>query len=60
MEISSTFWIVVITDWWCQQEETHSTYANVSNVAHSIFQIIPQGFGVEAIGSVERNVIGWR
>jgi len=24
MEISSTFWLPDITDWWRQQEETHS------------------------------------
>jgi len=31
MEISSTFWLPDITDWWCQQEETHSKYADLSN-----------------------------
>jgi hypothetical protein len=33
MEISSTFWIPDITDWWRQQEETQSKYADLSNVA---------------------------
>ena len=48
MEISSTFWIPDITDWWRQQEETHSKYADLSNVAHEIFSIIPHGVGLEA------------
>jgi hypothetical protein len=43
MEISSTFWIPDITDWWRQQEEIHSKYADLSNVARDIFSIIPQG-----------------
>jgi hypothetical protein len=30
--ISSTFWLPPITDWWDQQEETHSKYAGLSNV----------------------------
>jgi len=37
MEISSTFWIPDITDWWRQQEEMHSKYADLSNVACDIF-----------------------
>jgi len=48
MEFSWTFWIPDITDWWRQQEETHSKYANLSNVARNIFSIILQGVGVEA------------
>jgi len=60
MEISCTFWIPDITEWWRQQEETHSKYANLSNVAHDIFSIIPHGVGVEAIFSLGRDVIGWR
>ena len=48
MEISSTFWIPDITDWWRQQEETHLNYADIFNVAHDIFTIIPHGVGVEA------------
>jgi hypothetical protein len=60
MEISSTFWIPDITDWWCQQEETHSKYANHCNVAHYIFSIIPHGVGVEASFSHGQDVIGWR
>jgi hypothetical protein len=37
MEISSTFGIPNITDWWRQQEETHSKYTDLSNVARDIF-----------------------
>jgi hypothetical protein len=33
MEISRTFCIPDITDWWRHQEETHSKYADLSNVA---------------------------
>jgi len=58
MEISSTFWLRDITDWWRQQEETHSKYANLSNVARDIFSIIPHGVGVEASISLGRDVIG--
>ena len=60
MEISSTFWIPAITDWWDQQEETHSKYADLSNVAHNIFSIIPHGVGVKASFSLGRDVNGWR
>jgi len=60
MEISSTFWIPDITDWWRQQEETHSKYADPSNVACDIFFIIPHGVGVEASFSLGRDDIGWR
>jgi len=60
IEISSKFWIPDITDWWRQQEETHSKYADLSNVAHDIFSIIPHGVGVEASFSLGQDVIGWR
>jgi len=60
MEISSTFWLPDITDWWRQQEETHSKYADLSDVARDIFSIIPHGVGVEASFSLGRDVIGWR
>jgi len=46
IEISSTVWIPDITDWWRQQEKTHSKYADLSNVARVIFSIIPHGVGV--------------
>jgi len=60
MEISRTFWLPDITDWWQQQEETHSMFADLSNVACDIFSIIPHGVGVEASFSLGRDVIGWR
>jgi len=60
MEISSTFWIPDITNWWRQQEETYSKYADLSNVVSDIFSIIPHGVGVEASFSLGRDVIGWR
>jgi len=60
MQISSTFWIPDITDWWRQQEETHSKYADLSNVARDIFSIIPQGVRVEASFALGGDVIGWR
>jgi len=60
MEISSTFWILDITDWWRQQEEMHSKYSDLSNVGRDIFSIIAHGVGVEASFSLGRDVIGWR
>jgi len=60
MEISSTFWLPDITNWWRQQEETHSQYAYLSNEARNIFSLIPHGVGVEASFSLGRDVIGWR
>jgi len=59
MEISSTFWLPDITDWWRQQEETHSKFADLPNVAHDIFSIIPHGVRVEASFSLGRDVIAW-
>jgi len=60
MEICSPFWIPDITDWWRQQEEKHSKYADLSNVARDIFSIIPHAVGVEASFSLGRDVNGWR
>jgi hypothetical protein len=60
MEISRTFWIPDIPDWWRKQHETHSKYADLSNDACDIFSIIPCGVGVEASFSHSRDVIGWR
>jgi len=60
MEISSTFWILDITDWWRRQEETHSKHADLSNVARDIFSIIPHGVGVEARYSLGRDVMSGR
>jgi hypothetical protein len=60
MEISCTFWLTDITDWWRQQEEKQTKYADPSNGARDIFSIIPHGVGVEASSSLQQNVIGWR
>jgi len=60
MEISSTFWLLDIADWWRQQEEMHSKYADLSNVACNIFSIKPHGVGVEASIHLGWDVIGWR
>jgi hypothetical protein len=60
MEISSTLWLPDITDCWRQQEETHSNYADLSNVVRDIFSIIPHGVRVKASVSFVQDVIGWR
>jgi hypothetical protein len=60
MEISSTLWILDITNWWRQQEQMHSNYANHSYVTCNIFSIIPHRVGVEASFSRGQDVIGWR
>jgi len=58
MEICSTLWILDITNWWRQQEEMHSTYNNLSNVARDIFSIMPHVIGVEASFSPVQDDIG--
>jgi len=60
MEMSSTLWIPDIAQWRRQPEETHSKYADPSNVARDLLSIIPQGVRVEASFSFGRDVIGWR
>ena len=60
MEFGSTLWIPDITDWWRQQEETHSKYPDLSNVARDIFYILPHSVGVEATFSLGLDDIGWR
>jgi hypothetical protein len=60
MEISSTCWLPDIIDRWRQQDETHSQYADPSNVARNIFSIIYQGVGVEASFSLGQDVIRCR
>jgi len=60
MEICCTFWIWNITDWWRQQDKTHSKYANLSNVAGNILSIIPHGVRVAASISLGRDVVGSR
>jgi len=59
MENSSTFCLLDISDWWRQQEETHSKYADISNEVRDTVSIIPHGVGVEASFSLGRDVIGW-
>jgi len=59
MEISITFLLPDITNWWCQQEETHSKYADLCNMAHDIFSVISHCGRVEASYSLGRDVIGW-
>jgi len=60
MEISSTFLLPDHTDWWRQQEEMHSKYTDLSNVAQQIFFFIPNGVVLEASFSLVRDMIGWR
>jgi hypothetical protein len=59
MEIRSVFWLPAITDWWHQQEESHSNHADLSNAARNIFSIIPHCVAVEASFSPGRDNIGW-
>jgi len=59
MEIPSTFCIPDITDWWCQQEETHAKYADLPNLARDIFSVISHIVRVEASFSLGRNFNGW-
>jgi hypothetical protein len=47
-KISSTYCIPNITDWCHQQGEMHSTYADLSNVACDIFNVIQHCIRVEA------------
>jgi hypothetical protein len=60
MEITSTFWIPDITDWWQQQEEMHPKYADLPNMSSDISSIIPHGVGVETSFSRSQDVIGRR
>jgi len=60
IEIGSIFWFPNITDWWHQQDEIHSKYADLSDVACDIISMIQQDVAVEAGCSVWGDVIGWR
>jgi hypothetical protein len=60
MKISSTYWVPDITNWWCQQEEMHSKYTDLSNAACDIFSTIPVSLGVKACYSFGQVVIVWR
>jgi hypothetical protein len=57
IENSRSFRLPDITDWWQQQEGTHSTYPDLSNVVCAIFSIIPYGVGAEASVSLSWDVI---
>jgi len=60
MEISSTFWLPDTFNWWRQQEDTHSKYAELSNVARHISTIISDGLRVVSSFSLRQDIIGWR
>jgi len=60
MENCSTIRIPDITDWSHQEKDTHSKYADFSNVARVMFSIIPHGVRVEASFSLGRDVVGRR
>jgi len=60
MEISSTFGMPNLIDWWLQPEETSSKSTDLSNVAHDIFSIMPHAVGVQACFSLGQDAIGWR
>ena len=60
MEYSSTWWLPDISDRWRQQEETHSTYAEPSDVARDKICILTHGLGVEASFYFARDVRGQR
>jgi len=59
VEMSSRWWILELTDWWHQQEETHWRFADLLNVAHNLRSIIPPGDGTDSHSSLGRDVIGW-
>jgi hypothetical protein len=56
MEISGRFWLLGLSDWWQQQEETHSKFTDLANVAGDTFSIIPHSVGVEVCFSLGHNV----
>jgi len=49
-----------ITNQWCPQDEKHSKYTDLPNVARGIIPIVPHGVGAEASFSLGRDVNGWR
>lgn len=60
LALSGAFWRADAADWWRQQEESHTKYADLANVARDIFSVMPHGVGVEASFSLGRDIIGWR
>jgi len=59
-EITSPFWLSDNTNWWYQQEETLSKYADLSIVERGIMPIKPHCVGVGASFSFGRDMVGWR
>jgi len=60
VEVTSRSWLLDTTDWWRQQVETHSKYADSSHVARHIFSFKAHGVWVEASISLGWDGIGWR
>ena len=60
MDISSTYWIADISNWWRQQNKTRSQYPDLSTVAWDIFSIMSHGVGVVVRFSLGPDVIGQR
>jgi hypothetical protein len=60
IDVSSAFWMSDVTDWWRNQEKLNPKYADLANVVHDIFSIMPHTVGVKASISHGRDVIGWR
>ena len=56
--ISSTFCFPHIADWWRQQDEAHSKYADHSDVTCNIFSLMPHGVGMEASFSLGGDIPG--
>jgi hypothetical protein len=59
IEISSTLWLPDIIDWWYEQADSHTAYADFLNVAQHIFFIITHVVRVEASVSLGRDHVGW-
>jgi hypothetical protein len=60
MEVSSAFWTPDITDCWRNHEKLNTKYADLANMVHDIFSIMPHRVGVEAGFSLGWDGIGWR
>jgi len=59
MEISCTYWIPDLANWWRQQEEMHLKYADLPNVARDIFSFTPHGVGAQASFGLGWDVVPW-
>jgi hypothetical protein len=59
MEISGTFWLPDITNWW-GQEEPNPMNADLSTEACIISFVISPGVGMDPSFSLQRDVLGWR